>query len=78
MLELKRLAVSPNCALSESSQQSRPIQNGYSTDITCIVPVSIEAPEGWGPTQRLIAELQRFGYRVEEWRVLGRPVLVIT
>jgi hypothetical protein len=47
-------------------------------DITFGVPVSIEAPEGWGPTQRLIAELQRFGYRVEEWRVLGRTVLVIT
>jgi hypothetical protein len=30
------------------------------------VPVSIEAPEGWGPTRRLIAEIQRLGYRVEE------------
>jgi hypothetical protein len=42
------------------------------------VPVSIEAPEEWGPTRRLIAELQRLGYHVEEWRVLGRTVLVIT
>jgi hypothetical protein len=42
------------------------------------VPVSIEAPEGRGPTRHLIAELQRLGYHVEEWRVLGRTVLVIT
>jgi hypothetical protein len=42
------------------------------------VPVSIEAPEGWGPTRRLISELQRLGYRVEEWRVLGQTVLVIS
>jgi len=42
------------------------------------MPVSIEAPEGWGPTRRLIAELRRLGYQVEEWRVLGRSVLVIT
>jgi hypothetical protein len=42
------------------------------------VPVSIEPPEGWGPTRCLIAELQRLGYRVEEWRLLGRSVLVIT
>jgi hypothetical protein len=42
------------------------------------VPVSIEAPEGWGPTQLLVAELERLGYRVEKWRVLGRTVLVIT
>ena len=46
--------------------------------MTSAVPVSVEAPEGWGPTRRLIAELQRLGYRVEEWRVLGRTVLVIT
>jgi hypothetical protein len=31
-----------------------------------------------GPTRRLIAELQRLGYRVEEWRVLGRTVLIIS
>jgi hypothetical protein len=42
------------------------------------VPVTIEAPEGWAPTRLLIAELQRLGYRVEEWRVLGRSVLRIT
>ncbi len=42
------------------------------------MPVSIEAPEGWGPTRHLIAELQRLGYHVEEWRVLGRTLLVIT
>jgi hypothetical protein len=46
--------------------------------ITSVVAVSVEAPEGWGPTRLLIAELQRLGYRVEEWRVLGRSVLVIT
>ena len=40
------------------------------------MPVSIEAPEGWGPTRLLIAELQCLGYHVEEWRVLGRSVLV--
>jgi hypothetical protein len=28
--------------------------------------------------RHLIAELQRLGYDVEEWRVLGRTVLVIT
>ena len=43
-----------------------------------VVPVSIEPPDGWGPTRLLIAELERLGYRVEEWRVLGRSVLVIT
>lgn len=42
------------------------------------MPVSIEAPEGWGPTRHLVAELHRLGYHVEEWRVLGRTVLVIT
>lgn len=26
----------------------------------------------------LVAELERLGYRVEKWRVLGRTVLVIT
>jgi hypothetical protein len=30
-----------------------------------------------GPTRHLIAELQRLGYHVEQWRVLGRTVLVI-
>ncbi|MGH3287167.1 MAG: hypothetical protein ACRDPD_21185 [Streptosporangiaceae bacterium] len=40
--------------------------------------ISIEAPEGWGPTRLLRAELERLGYHVEEWRVLGRSVLVIT
>lgn len=29
------------------------------------MPVPIEAPEGWGPTRRLIAELQRLVYQVE-------------
>jgi hypothetical protein len=42
------------------------------------VPVSIEAPEGWGPTRHLSDELQRLGYDVKEWRVLGWTVLVIT
>jgi hypothetical protein len=42
------------------------------------VPVSIEVPEGWGPARLLLGELQRLGYHVEEWRVLGRSVLVIT
>lgn len=39
--------------------------------------VSVEPPEGWGPTRLLIAELERLGYQVQEWRVLGRSVLVI-
>lgn len=42
------------------------------------MPVSIEAPEGWGPTRLLVAELERLGYGVEEWRALGRILLVIT
>jgi hypothetical protein len=40
--------------------------------------VSIEALKGWRPTWCLTAKLQRFGYRVEKWRVLGQTVLVIT
>jgi hypothetical protein len=40
--------------------------------------VSIEPPEGWGPTRVLISRLEQLGYHVQEWRVLGRPVLVIT
>jgi hypothetical protein len=40
--------------------------------------ISIEAPDGWAPTRLLITELARLGYKVEEWRVLGRSVLVIT
>jgi hypothetical protein len=31
-----------------------------------------------GPTGLRIAELERLGYRVEEWRVLGWSVFVIT
>jgi hypothetical protein len=31
-----------------------------------------------GPSRLLIAEPQRLGYHVEEWRVLGRSMLVIT
>jgi hypothetical protein len=31
-----------------------------------------------GPTQLLVAKLERLGYHVEKWRVLGRTVLVIT
>jgi hypothetical protein len=46
--------------------------------ITSAVPVSIEPPEGWGPTRALIVQLERLGYHVQEWRVLGRSVLVIT
>jgi hypothetical protein len=53
-------------------------QNRRSAGITSAVPVSIETPEGWGPTQLLVAELERLGYRVERWRVLGGTVLVIT
>jgi hypothetical protein len=30
--------------------------------------VFIEAPEGWGPTRKLIGQLEQLGYRVTEWR----------
>ena len=45
------------------------------------VRVSIEPPEGWGPTRLLLVQLQKLGYQVEEYRVfdaVGRSVLVIT
>jgi len=38
----------------------------------------LKRPKDGGPTRLPIAELERLGYRVEEWRVLGRSVLVIT
>jgi hypothetical protein len=38
---------------------------------------SIEPPEGWGPKQEWLGRLHRLGYTVTEWRVLGRPVLVL-
>jgi hypothetical protein len=43
--------------------------------------VSIEPPEGLGPTRLLIARLRALGYTVTEYRVFeaaGRSVLVIT
>jgi hypothetical protein len=40
--------------------------------------VTVEPPEGWGPTRILIVQLERLGYRVEEHRYpLGRIVLVL-
>jgi hypothetical protein len=41
--------------------------------------VSIEPPEGWGPTRLLIVRLEQLGYRVAELRYpLGRVVLEIS
>lgn len=37
--------------------------------------VTVEPPEGWGPTRVLIVQLERLGYEVIEWRVEGRSVL---
>jgi hypothetical protein len=45
------------------------------------VRVSIEPPEGWGPTRLLLVRLRKLGYQAEEYRVfdaVGRSVLVIT
>jgi hypothetical protein len=33
--------------------------------------VYVEAPEGWAPARAVQAELERLGYRVEEWRFIG-------
>jgi hypothetical protein len=41
------------------------------------VRVSIEVPESWGLTRRLIVELRSLGYEMEEWRVLGRVVVEV-
>jgi len=41
-------------------------------------PNRATGPAGWGSTRRLVDELERLGCHVEEWRVLGRSVLVIT
>lgn len=40
--------------------------------------VWVEPPEGWGPTRLLLVELERLGYQVEEWRVVGQVRLVVT
>ena len=41
------------------------------------VPVSMQAPEGWGAAQRLIAELRRLGYRVAaQTATAARPLQV--
>ena len=45
------------------------------------VRVSVEPPDGWGPTRLLLVRLHKLGYQVEEYRVfdvVGRSVLVIT
>lgn len=39
--------------------------------------VSIDPPEGWGPSRILLGQLRDLGYQVEEWRVLGHSLLVI-
>ena len=45
------------------------------------VRVSVEPPEGWGPTRLLLVQLQKLGYQVEEHRIfaaVGYSILVIT
>lgn len=39
--------------------------------------VTIEPPEGWGPSRALWGELRRLGYEFDEYIVLGRRVFVI-
>jgi hypothetical protein len=39
--------------------------------------VTIEAPEGWGPARALVGELQRLGYEIEEYIILGRRVIAV-
>jgi hypothetical protein len=39
--------------------------------------VMIEPPEGWGPARALRGELQRLGYEIEEYIILGQRVFVI-
>ena len=53
---------------TQAISQHRPMKA-----ITAAVPVSIEVPEGWGPTQLLVAELERLGYRVEKWPCWAGP-----
>jgi hypothetical protein len=36
------------------------------------------ADDGWGPVRILLVQLERLGYRVEEHRILGRPLLYLS